>query len=143
MLAFCDNTNEALTGTLRAGNAGSNTAAADHLTVGDAALRQISDDYRYRYPIGIRSDGAGSSQALLAHIGGLEETLVAMPLTYASWCQYFDHGIPGVEHAAVAGLFSVEAVATAAFLHAWVAAAAAAGVEPLADLGEGFAQCAS
>ena len=48
-----------------------------------------------------------------------------------------------MEHAAVAGLFSVEAVATAAFLHAWVAAAAAAGVEPLADLGEGFAQCAS
>lgn len=69
--------------------------------------------------------------------------LASMPLTYASWCQYFDHGIPGVEHAAVAGLFSVEAVATAAFLHAWVAAAAAAGVEPLADLGEGFAQCAS
>jgi len=76
LLAFCDNTNEALAGTLRAGNAGSNTAA-DHLTVGDAALRQISDDYRYRYPIGIRSDGAGSSQALLAHIGGLEESLVA------------------------------------------------------------------
>jgi hypothetical protein len=32
VLAFCDNTNEALTGMLRAGNAGSNTAL-DHIAV--------------------------------------------------------------------------------------------------------------
>ena len=40
MLAFCDNTNEALTGMLRSRNAGSNTAA-DHIAVIDAALAQI------------------------------------------------------------------------------------------------------
>ena len=57
---------------LRAGNAGSNTAA-DHITVLDQALDQIPDPHRYGSPILIRSDSAGSSHAFLAHIRGLRE----------------------------------------------------------------------
>jgi len=77
LLAFCDNTREALAGQLRAGNAGSNTAA-DHLQVLAEALGKISDDYRHGYPILIRADGAGSSQALLAGIAALPNTSVAV-----------------------------------------------------------------
>jgi len=72
VLAFCDNSNEALAGMLRAGNAGSNTAA-DLITVVDAALAQVPDEYRHGYPVLIRADGAGASKALLAHIRGLAE----------------------------------------------------------------------
>jgi len=75
LLAFCDNTREAFAGMLRAGNAGSNTAA-DHLEVLDAALGQIPEEFRHGYPILIRTDGAGSTQALLAHIGDLPKSLV-------------------------------------------------------------------
>jgi hypothetical protein len=46
MVAFLDNTGEALAGMLRAGNAGANTAA-DHISVLDAALAQIPDADRY------------------------------------------------------------------------------------------------
>jgi Transposase DDE domain group 1 len=53
VLAFCDNTNEALAGMLRPGNAGSNTAA-DHITVLDQALAQIPDAHRHGYPILVR-----------------------------------------------------------------------------------------
>ena len=67
VLAFCDNTNEALTGMLRRGNAGSNTAA-DHIAVIDAALTQIPAEYRHGYPILFRFDGAGASKALLGHL---------------------------------------------------------------------------
>jgi len=42
LLAFLDNTNEALGGILRPGNAGSNTAT-DHIAVLDAALTQLPD----------------------------------------------------------------------------------------------------
>ena len=49
VLAFCDNSNEALAGILRPGNAGSNTAA-DHIALLDAALAQIPDEYRHGYP---------------------------------------------------------------------------------------------
>ncbi len=76
LLAFCDNTREALAGQLRAGNAGSNTAA-DHLQVLADALAQLPDGFRHGYPILIRADGAGSSQALLAGIAGLPDLLVA------------------------------------------------------------------
>lgn len=44
VLAFCDNTNEALTGMLRPGGARSNIVAADHITVVDAALAKIPAD---------------------------------------------------------------------------------------------------
>jgi hypothetical protein len=76
MLAYLDNTGEALAGLLRAGNAGANTAA-DHITVLDAALTQIPDEYRHGTPVLIRTDGAGCSRAFLAHIRALRETGVA------------------------------------------------------------------
>jgi hypothetical protein len=72
LLCFLDGTGEALAGLLRAGNAGSNTAA-DHITVLDRALDQIPEPHRYGSPILIRSDSAGSSHAFLAHIRGLRE----------------------------------------------------------------------
>ena len=65
-------TGEALSGLLRPGNAGSNTAA-DHITVVDQALAQIPDTHRYGTDILIRSDSAGASKAFLTHIRGLRE----------------------------------------------------------------------
>jgi Transposase DDE domain group 1 len=70
VLAFCDNSNEALAGMLRPGNAGSNTAA-DHIGLLDAALAQIPEEYRHGYPVLVRADGAGASKAFLAHIRSL------------------------------------------------------------------------
>jgi len=70
VLAFCDNTNEALTGILRRGNAGSNTAV-DHIDVIEAALTQIPAEFRHGYPILFRFDGAGASKALLGHLRSL------------------------------------------------------------------------
>jgi hypothetical protein len=70
VLAFCDNSNEALAGMLRPGNAGANTAA-DLIAVLDAALAQVPDEFRHGYPVLVRLDGAGASKALLAHIRGL------------------------------------------------------------------------
>ncbi len=58
LLAFLDNTGEALAGVLRPGNAGSNTAA-DHVVVTDAALAQIPDAERHGQLILVRADGAG------------------------------------------------------------------------------------
>jgi hypothetical protein len=72
LLCFLDATGEALAGLLRPGNAGSNTAA-DHITVLDQALHQISDAHRYGSPILIRSGSAGSSHEFLAHIRSLRE----------------------------------------------------------------------
>jgi hypothetical protein len=70
LLAFLDNTGEALAGLLRPGNAGSNTAA-DHITVTDLALAQIPDTERYGRPILIRADGAGATRDWLAHLRSL------------------------------------------------------------------------
>ena len=67
VLAFLDNTNEALAGILRPGNAGANTAA-DHITVTDLALAQIPDAERHGQPILIRADGAGATKAWLKHL---------------------------------------------------------------------------
>jgi hypothetical protein len=72
LFCFLDATGEALAGLLRPGNAGSNTTA-DHITVLDRALAQIPDAHRYGTPILIRSDSAGCTQGLLAHIRGLRE----------------------------------------------------------------------
>jgi Transposase DDE domain group 1 len=72
LLVWLDNTNEALAGMLRPGNAGANTAA-DHITVIDQALAQIPDAYRHGSPILVRADGAGCSRAFLAHLHGLRE----------------------------------------------------------------------
>jgi hypothetical protein len=70
LLAFLDNTGEALAGLLRPGNAGSNTAA-DHITVTDLALAQIPEPDRYGQPILIRADGAGATKEWLVYLRGL------------------------------------------------------------------------
>jgi hypothetical protein len=67
LLAFLDNTGEALAGVLRPGNAGANTAA-DHIEVTDLALAQIPDADRHGTAILIRADGAGATKAWLAHL---------------------------------------------------------------------------
>ncbi|WP_405061457.1 IS1380 family transposase [Kribbella sp. NBC_01505] len=72
LLAFLDNTGEALAGLLRPGNAGSNTAA-DHITVTDLALAQIPDAERYGCPILIRADGAGATRDWLRYLRGLRD----------------------------------------------------------------------
>jgi len=73
LLAFCDNTDEALAGVLRPGNAGANTAA-DHIGVTDLALAQLPDAARHGTPILLRADGAGATKEWLAHLRGLRET---------------------------------------------------------------------
>src|SRR5687768_925325 len=72
LFCFLDNTREALSGLLREGRAGSNTTA-DHITVLDQALTQIPDAYRHGVPVLIRSDSAGCTHGLLAHIRNLRE----------------------------------------------------------------------
>jgi hypothetical protein len=73
ILVWLDNTNEALAGLLRPGNAGANTAA-DHIEVTDAALAQIPDEHRYGTPILVRADGAGATKAWLAHLRAARPT---------------------------------------------------------------------
>jgi hypothetical protein len=72
MVAFLDNTAEALAGLLRLGNACSNTAT-DHIRVLDAALAQLPDEHRHGTPILIRADPAGCTEAFLAYIRSLRE----------------------------------------------------------------------
>lgn len=72
ILAFLDNTNEALAAVLRPGRAGSNTAA-DHITVLDQALTQIPDHMRHGTPLLVRTDTAGCTKAFLTHIRTLRE----------------------------------------------------------------------
>lgn len=67
LLCFLANTGEALSGRLRPGNAGANTAA-DHITVLDQALAQIPDAHRHGTDILIRTDSAGSAKAFPAHV---------------------------------------------------------------------------
>ena len=43
----------------------------------DAALAQIPEEFRHGHPILIRTDGAGSTRALLEHIAGLQSSTVA------------------------------------------------------------------
>ena len=70
LLCFLDNSGEALSGILRSGRAGSNTAA-DHIEVLDAALAQIPDAHRHGAPVLVRTDTAGCTQAFLSHIRSL------------------------------------------------------------------------
>ncbi len=70
LLAFLDNTGEALAGVLRPGNAGSNTAA-DHVEVIDLALAQLPDAHLHGCPVLVRADGAGGSKAWLQHLRSL------------------------------------------------------------------------
>jgi Transposase DDE domain group 1 len=64
LMAYLDATGEALAGLLRAGNAGSGTAA-DHLQVLDAALAQLPVDPAQQQVI-CRTDAGGTSHALAA-----------------------------------------------------------------------------
>jgi Transposase DDE domain group 1 len=72
MLAWLDNTGEALAGVLRPGNAGANDAA-DHIELIDDALAQIPDGHRYGTPILVRADSAGGTREFLAHLRRLRE----------------------------------------------------------------------
>ncbi|MFJ4745702.1 IS1380 family transposase [Streptomyces sp. NPDC088775] len=67
LLCFLANTGEALSGRLRPGNAGANTAS-DHITVFDQALAQIPDAQLHGTDILVRTDSAGSAKAFLAHV---------------------------------------------------------------------------
>jgi hypothetical protein len=73
LTAWLDNTGEALAAVLRAGNAGSNTAA-DHIAVTDLAPAQIPDQHRHGTPILVSADGAGATQAWLAHLRAQRDT---------------------------------------------------------------------
>jgi Transposase DDE domain group 1 len=82
LLAFLDNTNEALAGILRPGNAGANTAT-DHISVTDLALAQIPDAERHGQPILIRADGAGATKAWLTHLHALRHGEHGLDLDYS------------------------------------------------------------
>jgi hypothetical protein len=64
MLAYGDQTGEALAGELRAGNAGANTAA-DQIAVAEQALAQIPAEHIEDIEILLRVDSAGASHELL------------------------------------------------------------------------------
>jgi hypothetical protein len=64
LVVYLDQTREALGGLLRAGNAGSNTAA-DHQSVLDRALEQIPAEYVESLEILVRADTAGATHGLV------------------------------------------------------------------------------
>jgi hypothetical protein len=69
--AYADETREALAIMLRAGNAGSNTAA-DHVMVIDRALAQIPDAQVEMIDILIRADSAGATHQTANHCHGAD-----------------------------------------------------------------------
>ena len=64
LLAYCDETGEALASVLRPGNAGSNTAS-DHVAVIEDALAQIPAELIETIEILVRTDSAGATHELL------------------------------------------------------------------------------
>jgi hypothetical protein len=64
MLAYGDQTSEALAGELRAGNAGANTAA-DQIAVAEQAVQQIPVEHVETIELLLRVDSAGASHELL------------------------------------------------------------------------------
>jgi len=64
LLAYCDETGEALAAILRPGNAGSNTAA-DHVTVVEHALAQVPAELIETIEILVRADSAGATHELI------------------------------------------------------------------------------
>ena len=64
LMAYCDETGEALGAILRPGNAGSNTAA-DHITVVEQALAQVPAELIEEIEILVRTDSAGATHELL------------------------------------------------------------------------------
>jgi hypothetical protein len=73
MLAYADETGEALAGELRPGNAGANNAA-DQIAVAEQALAQIPAEHIEAIAIVLRVDSAGASHELLdwCREGGIE-----------------------------------------------------------------------
>jgi hypothetical protein len=131
LLAFLDNTSEALAGVLRPGNAGANTAA-DHITVLNAALAQIPDAHRHGTEILVRADGAGSSKAFLAHIRSRREQGVACGFS-AGWA------ITARERAAITALpetIWAAAVNTSGGLREGAHVAEITGLLPAGTLGD-------
>jgi hypothetical protein len=63
LLAYCDESSEALAGILRPGNAGANTAA-DQIAVGDEALAQIPEEHVEQIELLLRADSAGATHEL-------------------------------------------------------------------------------
>ncbi len=72
MLAWLDNTGEALAGMLRPGNATANDAA-DHATVIEDALAQIPDGHRHGTPILVGADSAGGTRGFLGYLRSLRD----------------------------------------------------------------------
>jgi hypothetical protein len=64
MLAYADETGEALAGELRPGNAGANTAV-DQIAVAEHAIDQIPEEHIESIEILLRADSAGASHDLL------------------------------------------------------------------------------
>jgi hypothetical protein len=64
LMAYCDETGEALAAILRPGNAGSNTAA-DHVEVIEDALAQIPAELIETIEIVVRTDSAGATHAVM------------------------------------------------------------------------------
>jgi hypothetical protein len=64
LMAYCEETDEALAAILRPGNAGSNTAA-DHVAVVEDALAQVPVEHIEDTEILVRADSAGATHALL------------------------------------------------------------------------------
>ncbi|MCA1698436.1 MAG: IS1380 family transposase [Actinobacteria bacterium] len=64
LMAYCDETGEALAAILRPGNAGSNTAA-DQIAVIEQALQQIPAEHISDVEILVRADSAGATHDLL------------------------------------------------------------------------------
>jgi hypothetical protein len=64
MLAYADQTGEALAGELRPGNAGANTAA-DQIAVAEHAIEQIPAGHVENIDVVLRVDSAGATHALL------------------------------------------------------------------------------
>jgi hypothetical protein len=64
MLAYADETSEALAGELRPGNAGANTAA-DQIAVAEQAIQQIPAEHIEDIKLLLRVDSAGASHELL------------------------------------------------------------------------------
>jgi hypothetical protein len=66
MLAYCDETGEALAGMLRPGNAGSNTAV-DQIDVVEQSLQQVPAEHIADIEIVVRADSAGATHELLEY----------------------------------------------------------------------------
>jgi Transposase DDE domain group 1 len=63
LLAYCEESSEALAGILRPGNAGANTAA-DQIAVGDQAVAQIPEAHIEEIEMLVRADSAGATHEL-------------------------------------------------------------------------------